>query len=161
MNASQTVAPGGLFTFGGANTTLYQGSINWVNVIQPKFWLITLGGMTASGKTIDLKGELRAAIDTGTTLIGGPNDIVQAFYAAIPGSAPIKSQNGFYSYPCDTQVGATMQFGNQKYTIAEEAMAVQQIGAGYCMGAFFGLGNTAGNEAQWIIGTNFLSSVYT
>lgn len=160
-NASETIAPGGLFTFGGANASLYQGSINWVDVIQPKFWLITLGGVTASGKTIDLKGELRAAIDTGTTLIGGPNDIVQAFYAAIPGSGPIASQPGFYSYQCDTQVGATMQFGNQKYTIAEEALAVQQIGAGYCMGAFFGLGNTAGNDAQWIIGTNFLSSVYT
>lgn len=41
----------------------------------------------------------QAAIDTGTTLIGGPSDAVAAVYAAIPGSRKMTgSYAGYYEY---------------------------------------------------------------
>jgi hypothetical protein len=40
-----------------------------------------------------------AAIDTGTTLIAGPNSSIAAIYAQIPGSSPgTGGWEGFYSY---------------------------------------------------------------
>jgi cathepsin D len=39
-----------------------------------------------------------SAIDTGTTLIGGPTADVQAFWAAIPNSGPSPSGQGFFNF---------------------------------------------------------------
>jgi len=39
-----------------------------------------------------------AAIDTGTTLIGGPTADVNAIWAAVPGSAAVVNQEGFFSF---------------------------------------------------------------
>lgn len=131
-----------------------------VDVIKPRYWLITLGGLGAYGKDISVSGRQRAAMDTGSTLIGGPNDVVAAFYAAIPGSAPRTDASGYYSYPCDAPVNATMTFGNQKYSISADQLSVYGVGGGQCVGSIFGIGTGANDEAQWIVGTQFLSSVY-
>lgn len=39
-----------------------------------------------------------SAIDTGTTLIGGPTADVAAFYAAIPNSAASTHSAGFFTF---------------------------------------------------------------
>ena len=40
-----------------------------------------------------------AAIDTGTTLVAGPQDAIAALYAEIPGSQALTGQNqGYYSF---------------------------------------------------------------
>lgn len=54
--------------------------------------------MTVQGKTVALTG-VQAAIDTGTTLIGGPEADVRAFYANIPNSrAMTGSYAGYWEY---------------------------------------------------------------
>lgn len=52
------------------------------------------------GKSVSITTGASAlsAIDTGTTLIGGPTDDVQAIWAAVPGSAPVASNPGFFSF---------------------------------------------------------------
>ncbi|KDN49220.1 acid protease [Tilletiaria anomala UBC 951] len=162
-NSGPSASPtaGGIFTLGGTNTTLYQGDIKWVNVIHPKYWLVTLGGVSVLGKPVSLGSTVKAAIDTGTTLIGGPDDVIEALYKSIPGSVPLRVQKGFYTYPCSSTINATMTFGDQQYSIPDASFAAQTLGGGMCMGAFFGLGASGGDDAQWIVGTNFLSSLYT
>lgn len=40
-----------------------------------------------------------SAIDTGTTLVGGPTAAIQSIFAQIPGSAPgTGSYEGYYTY---------------------------------------------------------------
>lgn len=40
-----------------------------------------------------------AAIDTGTTLVGGPAAIIQQMYSTIPGSVPgTGNYDGYYTY---------------------------------------------------------------
>ena len=48
--------------------------------------------------TLSLQNAL-SAIDTGTTLIGGPTVDVAAFYSAIPGSTNLGNDDpGFYAF---------------------------------------------------------------
>ena len=57
--------------------------------------------MTVNGNTVTLPtgSDTFGAIDTGTTLISGPEDVVAALYAQIPGYEALTGQNaGFYQY---------------------------------------------------------------
>lgn len=57
-------------------------------------------GVTVQGKSVPITTGASAlsAIDTGTTLIGGPTDDVKAIWAAVPGAAAVTSNPGFFSF---------------------------------------------------------------
>ncbi|CAO1638045.1 unnamed protein product [Parajaminaea phylloscopi] len=154
---------GGVFTLGGTNSSLYQGEINWSNVISKTYWLITLGGVTVNQTAVDIGSTNKAAIDTGTTLIGGPDSIVADLYSRIEGASAIAGADGYYQFPCSSKVTTTMTFGDQQYTISPQQFNVAQVDASgtYCMGAFFSVGSSSSSNLQWIVGDSFLSSVYS
>ncbi|SNX85474.1 related to aspartic protease [Melanopsichium pennsylvanicum] len=161
LTSQDETQPGGTFTLGGTNSSLYQGDISYNSLIEQLYWMIRLGAVGTKGSDVDLDSLTHAAIDTGTTLIGGPDSVVQELYSQIPNS---KSQgNGYYSYPCSSSVEATLTFGDQQYTIPDSdfsAGTLDQSGS-ECLGAFFGLGSTSQTDLQWIIGDAFLKNVYT
>lgn len=111
INASaptSEVEPGGLFTLGTLNASLFTGDINFVAVPEnlESYWLVPMDAINVNGTAIDMSGEATSnvAIDTGTTLLGGPPTQVQALYAQIPGSAAI---SGSYQgrQPAETRSG--------------------------------------------------------
>jgi len=169
---SQVLEPGGVFTLGGTNSTLYTGDIDFVDMPsgEPSFWLLTLSGLTANGNTVTISTGSNAvsAIDTGTTLIGGPTADVAAFYAAIPNSAASTRSGGFFTFPCDTQVTASMAFGGKFWPISSQDINIGQDSEGstQCTGAIFDLSQGvpippgAGNP-PWVVGDTFLKNVYT
>lgn len=163
VSSSSDTAPGGYFTLGGTNSSLFQGDINWSNVITKGYWLITLGGVTVNNNAVDIGQTTKAAIDTGTTLIGGPDSVIADMYAQIPDSAPVTGASGYYQFPCDSNVNATITFGTQKYSINAKDFRVGQVdSAGQnCMGAFFSLETTSDSMLQWVVGGAFLKSVYS
>ena len=59
-----------------------------------------LTGLTVNGKALTLSTtNASSAIDTGTTLIGGPHADVVSLYNSIPGSVDLGNQDpGFYAY---------------------------------------------------------------
>jgi cathepsin D len=154
---------GGVLTLGGTNTSLYQGDINYSDVVDEAYWLITLGGLTIESSSIALSGTSKMAVDTGTTLIGAPTTVVEAIYAEISDSSEITSTDGYYQYPCSTTVNATIHLGDQEYSLSGSdfsAGAVDTSGT-YCMGAFFSIGSDESDELQYILGDAFLKHVYT
>ena len=120
--SSSGVAAGGVFTLGGTNETLFSGDIEFIGLLNSNaatplaFWLLALtskcsveqdvvcrsqplSDITVNGTPLKLPTiNGSAAIDTGTTLIGGPQDIVQRLYAAIPGSRVASGHAGFYEF---------------------------------------------------------------
>ncbi|GAB1524705.1 hypothetical protein RhiTH_007859 [Rhizoctonia solani] len=84
---------GGEFILGGTNEALYTGDIEFVSLpyaSNPTFWAIPIHSITVNGNEIstvasDTSAAL-AAIDTATSLIGGPPSAVRKLYAAIPGA---------------------------------------------------------------------------
>ncbi|OXB36258.1 endopeptidase [Cryptococcus neoformans] len=144
---------GGHFIFGGVDSTKFEGDLNYIPIGPGKrdFWKLPLESMTVGGNSIDVsKGLLTGgkapacAIDTGTTLIGVPTDMAAAIYAQIPGSSKVPTsvmgQEGYYQYPCDTNVDVKLKFGGVEYGISNTDMNFGTFtdDGKICVGAFFG-----------------------
>jgi cathepsin D len=120
----QSTGPGGVLTLGGSNATLYTGDIQFLDMPSSgvqSYWQLQMRSacrrhilaetaahyavrtldVTVQGNKIKIAtGDAGiAAIDTGTTLIGGPSDDVRNIWAAVPNSEPMDgSMEGFYSF---------------------------------------------------------------
>jgi len=154
--------PGGEFMMGGTNTQLYTGDIDYVSIPsgQESYWLIPLTGLTVNGASV-LSGSVNAAIDTGTTLVGGPTDAISALFAQIPNSQPGTGDlEGYYIYPCSTSVTITMTFSSKTWTIDPADFLLMRASNTMCVGAFFAL-SLSGSAPQWIVGDTFLKNVYS
>ncbi|KAH6914450.1 aspartyl protease [Coprinopsis sp. MPI-PUGE-AT-0042] len=166
--------PGGVFTLGGRNTSLFSGEVEFLElaVTVPSFWLLPVTSLTVQGQSTRLTSGRAslAAIDTGTTLIGGPTDDVEAFWAQVPGSFPVPANErnpGFWYFPCRTRLNVTISFGGRDWPISEEDMNFgrTQFGSPNCLGAIFDLtrGTNIGNSQGpgWVVGATFLKNVYS
>ncbi|KAJ7049944.1 acid protease [Mycena amicta] len=162
--------PGGSFTLGGTNTSLFQGDIEFLDLQtqgQATFWLLTVSEVTVANTPVQItKGSL-AAIDTGTTLIGGPTADVEAIYAAIPGATRSPTMSGYFEFPCSSSVQISMSFGGKIWPINSADM---NLGSGssnnMCIGGIFDL--TLGSDItpspgnpSWVVGDTFLKNVYS
>jgi cathepsin D len=101
---------GGELFLGGTDNTLYKGSIEYSAITgSTGVWQIGGGQASSNGKTI--APTVIAIIDSGTTLMYGPNSVVDAFWAQVPGSAPFPAIPGSFSYPCHTPPSLSFNFG--------------------------------------------------
>ncbi|KAG9309476.1 aspartic peptidase domain-containing protein [Chiua virens] len=164
VSDARPLEPGGSFTMGFVNSSLYTGEIDYQNLVgTPRHWTLPLTQLTVNGNNVSLPSgdESRAAIDTGTTLVVGPHDVLQDLYAQIPGSHPGSGDfEDFWIYPCDTQVKAELTFGGRSWPIDPVDFQHMDLGSNACVGAFFGM-HINGNVPRWIIGDTFLKNVYS
>lgn len=73
-----------------------------------------MDGISLNGTNLTDVGTPDVAIDTGTTLIGGPANVVEALYTAIGGAYALDgAYEGYYTFPCDAQVDISFKFGNE------------------------------------------------
>jgi len=156
---------GGSFTMGFLDQTLYTGVIEFTNIPsgQESYWILPMKSITVQGNTIDLPNNSGsyAAIDTGTTLVGGPSNAIAAIYADIPGSvAQSGDYSGYYTYPCDAAVNITLSFGGSNWPISNADFKLKQTTGGQCLGALFAL-NTGSGAPSWIVGDTFLKNVFS
>ncbi|KAI0633532.1 aspartic peptidase domain-containing protein [Trametes polyzona] len=163
--------PGGVMTLGGTNSSLFKGDIEFntlVNADAPTFWMLSMTGATVQGKSVNIPSGNAAlsAIDTGTTLVGGPSEAVEAIYAAIPGSRPVPSMQGFFQFPCSTDVEVGFAFGGKTWPISTADMNLGRITATMCVGGIFDLTlgsdvSGGGGNPTWVVGDTFLKNVYS
>lgn len=173
QNAPDDGAPGGIFTLGGTNSSLFTGDIDFQpfpSNTRPSFWLQTMKAITVNGQNIQIStGDAAlSAIDTGTTLVGGPTDDVKAIWNSVSGSGQIKSgpYAGFYSFPCSTDVTVTLNFGGKSWPISTTDMNLGEVEQGQCLGGIFDLGEGTsiqggGGNPSWVVGDTFLKNVYS
>ncbi|EGG08706.1 putative aspartic peptidase A1 [Melampsora larici-populina 98AG31] len=187
-NASE-IEPGGLFTIGTLNTSLLEGEIEFIPlpIGLESYWLIPMESISVNGFSLDLSKQRtkNVAIDTGTTLIGGPADEVAGFYKQIPGALPATgSYQGYYSYPCNSSVNLNFKFGTRNYSMTSQdfnlgpfpgnptttttntssSSSSSSSGGGsagnpsMCLGAVFELTLAGASKdlISWVIGDSFL-----
>ncbi|GHJ87143.1 hypothetical protein NliqN6_3545 [Naganishia liquefaciens] len=165
-SASSTEADGGSVSFGQLDSSLYTGDITYIPVADGKqaYWNIPIAGVTSQGKRVNLGSSVNAAIDTGTTLIGGPAATVAAIYAAIPGSkAMTGSYAGYYEYPCSTDISMTMTFDSFTVEINQADFNIGSYGVDgtMCIGGVYVQSLSSSSSIQWIIGDTMLKNVYS
>jgi len=118
-----------------------------------------LSGLNVNGNSVSLPSGQRsyAAIDTGTTLVGGPANQIADLYSQIPGSQPATGNfQNYYTYPCDTAVNVSLSFGGSKsWSISPADFRLSKLTSDTCLGAFFEL-STGSSAPSWIVGDTFL-----
>ncbi|GAA5909463.1 hypothetical protein JCM6882_002650 [Rhodosporidiobolus microsporus] len=176
-NAS-AIEPGGSITFGYLNASLYSSEINYVDIPAgaESYWVVEMEQLAVNGTNVTDwtarsaggDGGQYVAIDTGTTLIGGPRDVVQAVYAQVEGAMPATgSYTGYYSYPCENNVSVALTFGGITYNMSHADFNLGPFGLdaatnrSTCLGAFFDLSFGSGSRISWVIGAAFLKNVYS
>lgn len=148
-------------------------------------------GLTVNGNSVSLPSGTGSygAIDTGTTLVTGPTDIIDALYAQIPGSEALNGQDqGLYQYreslqpsmhrrpcpnlrahpvidtACDTTVNVALRFGAStiSWPISDADFNVGQgTRNGMCIGGFIALSTQGSSAPAFIVGDTFLKNVYS
>uniref|UniRef100_A0A8C5PKW5 Peptidase A1 domain-containing protein n=1 Tax=Leptobrachium leishanense TaxID=445787 RepID=A0A8C5PKW5_9ANUR len=85
--------------FGGIDSSLYTGSLQWVPVTVQKYWQITIDSITINGQVVACHDGCEAIVDTGTSVIAGhqePISRIQGIIAAKP------DQYGLFTVSCDS-----------------------------------------------------------
>jgi cathepsin D len=116
------------------------------------------------GTTISLGSSNAAAIDTGTTLIGGPQAVVAAIYAAIPGSQLMgSSYPNYYEYPCSTDINFQVTFGTFTVTITNADFNIGRYSSDQtmCTGGVYIQALSSSSPVQWVVGDTLLKNTYT
>ena len=80
--------PGGIFTLGSLSNSSFEGNLTFTEVPEgsESYWVIPMDGILFNGTAIEGTQGINTAIDTGTTLIGGPAEVVADLYSQIPGA---------------------------------------------------------------------------
>ncbi|KAF8892127.1 aspartic peptidase domain-containing protein [Infundibulicybe gibba] len=159
--SADSLEPGGTFTMGFVNSSLFTGDIEYLNLASKEsYWILSLTTIRVQGNVMTMPPgpSSFAAIDTGTTLIGGPPSAIANVYAQIPGSEPGSDDfDGFYTYPCDTTVNISLSFGGREWAMSPKDFHLTMLDKGRCLGAFFQI-DTGGSAPAWIVGDTFLVS---
>lgn len=129
---------------------------------------VTVSSLCALVAISDLQSgssQPSTAIDTGTTLIAAPEAAIEAIYAAIPNSQPMSGSGnqGLWSFPCDTNLNVSMQYGGLSYQISTADMNLGRFSSSsdMCTGAFFQMDMSSQSPISWIVGASFLKNVYS
>ncbi|KAF9219090.1 acid protease [Gyrodon lividus] len=153
--AFSLAAPGPELYIGGTNPNMYTGDFTYAQVIQHGFWQVMMDNVVGNGQIV--LTDVSCIIDTGTDLIHGLAEDVETLYEAIGG---VPGSDDFYFFPCDAVPSIVFTFGGTPFPIPAEALnvGVSPNNPFYCIGAIV---PGSGNSPFWVLGSTFLSNVYT
>ena len=173
-DSASKVVPGGVFSLGVLDDRQYTGDIAWVDLTEGYgsqgigYWAITMDKLVANGETIELDQQNIVAVDTGTTLIGGPQSILRQIYSQIPGvrSAPsyLLGGSGYYMYPCTQPFTLKMTFGGKEFTLDNENLNLGRLSSrsNMCISSLFDAPQSQNSAMPaWILGDTFLRTVFS
>ncbi|KAI9454064.1 acid protease [Lactarius psammicola] len=142
---------------GGTNPSHYSGDLTYVPVTTEGYWQVNFDGVGVNGTQV--KQGASAIVDTGTTMIIGETDGINALFAKIPGSRQV--DNGLHTIPCDFNTPISVRFGGKDFTVDPKTFNLGY----YDSGSTECLAGAASDDSLrgkfWIIGDVFLQNVYT
>ncbi|OCH83935.1 acid protease [Obba rivulosa] len=159
--AFKLASSGSELYLGGTDTSLYSGSIEYHTLSSSDgFWQIGDASAIVNGRTVE--SGFQTVIDSGTTIMYGPPSAVKSFYAAVSGSKLYDSENGYYSYPCDSPPTVAFSWGGEQWELTSENLNLGQTesGSSQCVGALAGQDVGLGTNV-WLFGDSWMKNVYT
>mmetsp|Transcript_1556 Transcript_1556/g.3150 ORF Transcript_1556/g.3150 Transcript_1556/m.3150 type:complete len:407 (+) Transcript_1556:110-1330(+) len=150
-------APGEL-TFGGYDSSKFEGDLNYVHLDAATYWQITMDKVAAGDFEKKSSDKITAIVDSGTSLLTGPKADVAKIAEAVGATRNIV---GEYTIDCkklDDIPDVVFTIGGVDYTIPGKNTVIQAQGT--CLFAFMGLDFPAPGP-QWILGDVFMREYYT
>ncbi|XP_078135266.1 pepsin A-like [Sander vitreus] len=145
---------GSVVTFGGIDPNHYSGAISWIPLSNELYWQITVDSVTVNGQVVACQGGCQAIVDTGTSLIVGPQSSISNINQMVGAT----SQNGDYMVNCNSisqMPDVTFHIHGQEFTIPASAYVRQS----QYYGCRTGFGN--GGDSLWILGDVFIRQYYS
>jgi len=150
---------GGELTFGGVDSSKFEGQIRYAPVTRQGYWEVTMNKLLVNGTEISGMANVRAAIDTGTSLIAAPSEIADQLNSIIGAQ---QGDQGTYTVDCSTRPSLpfiTFVFGGQNFSLSPNDYILETQGT--CLSAFTGIDIPAPAGPLWIVGDAFLRAWYT
>ncbi|KIJ62515.1 hypothetical protein HYDPIDRAFT_30470 [Hydnomerulius pinastri MD-312] len=135
---------------GGADTTLYKGSISYAPVTNQGYWQIDIGGLSVEGSQI--VGSVPGFVDSGTTLLTGDSKNIGNLYAKL-GGTPYADYPGIYTQITIEIAGKSIVISPDVYNIGQDSSA-----PGQC---FSGIMANDASDGLWVLGDVFMRNTYT
>ncbi|PFH54875.1 hypothetical protein AMATHDRAFT_134385 [Amanita thiersii Skay4041] len=169
---SQGSVPSNVFAFflaskkselflGGVNKSLFTGSIEYHKLSSNNgFWQIGNAAISINSKKA--VQNFQTIIDSGTTIMYGPPAAVKKLYEKLRGAKVFDSENGFYSFPCNSIPSVSFNWGGRKWAISSTNfnLGLTEEGSSDCVGAIAGQDLGLGKDV-WLLGDSFMKNVYT
>lgn len=157
---------GGIIDFGGMDPDYYKAdTLEWLPVTRELYWEINMSGVSVNdtSSTTVCNGGCAAIVDSGTSVITGPEEEITAINQAI-GAIPFIA--GEWLVRCKnipTMPDVTFNIGNKAYTLTAEQYVLQvtQDDVTQCISGFMGLDIPPPSGPLWILGDAFMGQYYT
>ncbi|XP_045387027.1 napsin-A [Lemur catta] len=160
LNRDPDVADGGELVLGGSDPAHYIPPLTFVPVTVPAYWQIHMERVkVGTGLTVCARG-CAAILDTGTSLITGPTEEIQALNAAIGG---IRLLAGAYLIRCSdipTLPPVSFLLGGVWFNLTAKDYVIQisRDGVRLCLSGFQALDMPPPAGPLWILGDVFLGT---
>lgn len=149
----------GELTFGGYDSSKFEGDLKYVKLEAATYWEITLDSVKAGDYSKDSDdGKITAIIDSGTSLITGPKVEIKKLAAAVGATANIMGEFTIDCAKVPDMPDIVFTIGGTEYTIPGPKTVIQAQGT--CLFAFMGL-DIPDPGPQWILGDVFMRQYYT
>ncbi|KKP00470.1 hypothetical protein THAR02_07415 [Trichoderma harzianum] len=126
----------GNYNFGYINVSEYTGAIQYaaINPSSPLWEISVSGYRVGSDDTEYVKRTWNAIVDTGTTLLLAPTDIVMAYYAQVNGSI-LSRDVGMMTFPCAAKLpDFAFGLGSYRGIVPGSYINYGNINRTYCYG---------------------------
>jgi len=161
LNRDASAAVGGELNFGGIDTEHFSGNLTYHQVVWETYWTLYIDSVKYNGAdTETCKGNCKAAIDSGTSLIAGPTAAATKLNTLI-GATHIYGPE--YIVDCgkiSTLGDVTFTINGKAYPLGGKDYVLQEteMGETICMSGFMGMDI---QDGMWILGDIFMGRYYT
>lgn len=146
----------GELLLGGIDENYYTGDIQYVPLTSDTYWEYKLDGLTVDGVVYGA-GD-KAIMDSGTSLLTGPTDVVTKLAEAMGATKINKSE---YTVDCDAPNLPTLTYKLNGMDFVLESKDYLIPNGGICLLAMMGLDVPRPNGPLWIMGDVFMRKYYT
>jgi hypothetical protein len=146
----------GELLLGGSNPQYYTGDINYVDLKSADYWRIEMDSVTMNGDVVGDASETTAIVDSGTSLLVGPEDAVTAIAESCNATANFE---GEYFVDCDaTLPELVVNINGIAYPLAGSDLVLNS--GGECLLMIMSIDLT-GTGVDWILGDVFMRKYYS
>lgn len=164
----KNIEAGGVFTLGVLDDQQYSGEIAWTDISKGYgphgvgYWAIDMQNLRINGRRMNLYNQRVAAIDTGTTLMGGPQQIMDQIHSRIRGAQRYNRVPEYYVFPCNANIELDIEFGGHTFKLTTEDLISQRLSSSTCLSSLFVSPSKPNSPMpSWIVGGTFLKTVFS
>jgi hypothetical protein len=146
----------GELTLGGYDQKYFTGDLTWVPLLSADYWRIQMDSITVDGDEVTTPDHAVAIVDSGTSLLVGTADAVEAITSALNATVNFA---GEYFVDCDAALPTmVINIAGAPYPLEGSDLILES--GGECLLMIMGLDLT-GTGVDWILGDVFMRKYYS